>query len=104
MIEGGDTGGSDMRLCARRSVWRRDAGQTVPNAGRLASAVALTEDGERISIIETRGSFRFELEGQQFRFGHLGDAEVFVAGWLLRAEGFCDDTSPGCLAVDGGRR
>ena len=75
-----------MRLCERRGAWRQDAGKMVPNAGRLASIVALTEGGERIPIFTTRGSFRLELDGQQFRFGRLGEAEVFVAGWLLHGE------------------
>ena len=76
-----------MRLCERRRAWRRDAGRTVPNLGRLASIVALTADGERILIFASRGSFRFELDGRKFRFDRLGEAEVFVAGWLLHSEG-----------------
>ena len=48
MAEGAYPPDGDMRLCARRSVWRSAAGQTVSNPGRIASVVALTEDGERI--------------------------------------------------------
>ncbi len=86
MIKGGYLPNGDMALSARRSVWRRDAGRTAPNVGRLASIVAPTEDGERIPIFTAQGTFRFELDGRKFRFDRLAEAEVFVAGWLLHAE------------------
>ncbi len=71
-------------------MWRETAGKMIPNAGRLAAVVALSEDGERIPIFASRGSFRLELDGRLFRFGHLSDAEAVAAGWLLRGEGFSD--------------
>ncbi len=79
-----------MRLCERRRAWRRDAGRTVPNLGRLASIVALTADGERIPIFTARGTFRLTLDGQQFSLADLSDAEGVALGWLLRDEGFSD--------------
>lgn len=87
MIKGGYLPNGDMALSARRFVWRQDAGKTIPNPGRLAAVVALSEGGERIPIFTARGTFRFELDGRKFRFDRLGEAEVFVAGWLLHAEG-----------------
>ena len=87
MIEGGYPPDGDLTLSALRTVWRRDAGRTIPNVGRLASIVELTEDGERISIFASRGFFRFEIAGRRFRVGHLSDAESVALSWLLRGEG-----------------
>ena len=78
----------DIALSARRSVWRRHAGKTIPNVGRLESIVALADHGEQVPIFRGRGCFRFTLDGRLFRFGHLSDAEAVAAGWLLRGESF----------------
>lgn len=59
----------------------------VPNAGRLAAVVALTEGGEWVSIFKVKGAFRFTLDGRVYRLGHLGDAELIALGWLLHSEG-----------------
>ena len=87
----------EMRLSERRSAWRRLAGKMVPNLGRLASAVAMNEVGEIIPIFMTKGSFRVELDGQQFRFSRLAEAEAVAMGWLLRGEGLSDDALSGHL-------
>jgi hypothetical protein len=55
--------------------------------------VALSEDGERVPIFRIKGAFRSTLDGRQLRFVHLGEAEAFAAGWLLRGEG---DRDGGC--------
>jgi len=79
--------GDGLFLSARRSVWRQNAGKMVPNLGRVAAVVALTDHGERIPIFTARSTFRFELDGRKFRFDRLDEAETFAAGWLLRGEG-----------------
>ncbi len=77
---------ADLALGARRTVWRQYAGRTIPNRGRLASVVVLTEDGERLPIFMARGTFRLILGGRGYRLSHLSDAEAIAIGWLLHSE------------------